>query len=670
MAIAALISAGATLIPVSTIGATRTVADRGVSDWPVDIRPSTSSTSARFEHFGPTTGEHVDILGARAWHDAGIDGTGVTIGVIDFFDVSRYWNPTEHGPRPVAGLTAVCFDAGTDCTDEFFDGVDAGGEDHGVAVVETIRDAAPGAEILIGQALTISDYQRLVDWFVDRDVDIISRSLGNRYDGPGDGRGPLDDVVDSAIERGVLWVNSAGNNGRGKYYRHPVRLIGDRVAFGPNGSDTFLRFTGCMSLGGVRWVNDWDVPPAERTDYDAYLWESPTGNPASGTIVDASRNRQRFGDPPIENFLTSRCPAPGTSLYLQLRWAGGDIGGDVLEILDYGSGIASYTTAAGSAAVSVVDSANPGVVAVGAIDPSDGGEISQYSSRGPSNDGRVLPDLAAPANFANTVRGRFVGTSAAAAAVAGAAALVIDAGLAGDPTTTADLLRHLTIDRGAPGTDTEYGHGEFRLPAPPTTIDLRPTRFVGLDTPTRVLDTRADTATGPAALIGPVERGRILTLPVTGVGDVPAAGVTAVAVNLVSVGADRPSYLQAIPTNAAMLGGSSTLNIDAAGQTRANFAIVPVGADGSISIYSIAEGHVVADLLGWFESAPTAVSAGRFVELDTAQRLLDTRRDSPVAPLRSGQVRAVPMPTGVDPAAIGALVVTVTAAAPSAPGWI
>lgn len=670
MLILGLVLAGAVPVPLPDALADRPVPDDDGAAWPVDIRPVTSPTTARVERFGVSTGEHVDILGLEAWHDAGFDGAGVTIGVIDFFDVARYWNEAEHGPTPVAGVTAACFEAGADCSADFFDGVDLGGEDHGVAVVETIRDAAPGAHILVGQALTIEDYRRLIDWFVERDVDIISRSLGNRYDGPGDGRGLLDDVVDDAVERGVLWVNSAGNNGRDKYYRHPTRLIGDRVAFGPAGTETFLPFTGCISLGGIRWAGDWDVAPADRTDYDAYLWESPTGNPTSGSIVDWSRNRQHLGAPPIENFRSSRCPSPGTTLYLEVRWGGGAIDGDVLEILDYGAGIAAFTSADGSAAVSVVDSANPGVIAVGAIDPAAGGGISQYSSRGPANDGRIIPDLAAPANVANTVQGRFVGTSAAAATVAGTAALLLGAGLSSTPVPTADLLRHMTIDRGVPGVDVAYGHGELRLPAPPVALDTSPSRFVGLDAPTRVLDTRVDSATGPTELIGRVERGDILTLPVVGVDGVPGSGITAVAVNVVSVDADRPSYLQTLPTNAAELGGSSTVNIDAPGQTRANFAIVPVGSDGSISVYSIADGHIVADLLGWFETAPAEVSAGRLVELGTAQRLLDTRSDPPVAPLDSGEVRAVPLPTGVDATHIGALVVSVTAAAPSAPGWL
>ncbi len=264
----------------------------------VDIRPESvdhDMIERLVEQFGPTSGAQVELINADAWHTAGIDGSGVRIGVIDFFDVDRYWDESEHGPRPVAHATAICFDSGADCTADFFDGVDEGGEDHGVAVVETILDVAPGAEILIGQALTVDDYRRLVDWFIERDVDVISRSLGSRYDGPGDGRGPLDEVAADAVDRGILWVNSAGNNGRSKYYRHPVRLLGDRVAFGPSGDETFLRFTGCIALGGIRWAHDWDLPPSQRTDYDAYLWESPTGDPTGGSIVDSSRQRQRFG---------------------------------------------------------------------------------------------------------------------------------------------------------------------------------------------------------------------------------------------------------------------------------------------------------------------------------------------------------------------------------------
>ncbi len=640
---------------------------------PIDIRPESISVGDRLvEQFGPTAGEQLDVVRARPWHDAGYDGSDVTIGVIDFFDVARFWDESEHGPKPVAGVSAACFSNGKSCVGEFFDGVDFGGEDHGIAVVETILDMAPDSTILIGQATTVADYQLLVDWFVARDVTIVSRSLGSRYDGPGDGRGALNDVVANAVSRGVLWVNSAGNNGRNKYYRHAVRLEGTRVAFGPAGSETFLRFVGCVALGGVRWANDWDLPAATRTDYDVFLWESPTGDPAAGSVVASSARNQRRGEVPIETIGGNRCPASGSSLYLEIRWRGGDIAGDVLEILDYGSGISSFTSAPGSAAVSVVDSNVPGVISVGAVDPVSSSTIARYSSRGPSNDGRVLPDLVAPANFSSTVNGRFAGSSAAAAVVAGAAAVLSEAHMAVSPTSMADLLRHLTIDLGPTGADNDYGTGELRLPDPPATplAAATPSRFVSLETPTRFLDTRPESAVGPPDLTGTVRRGDIVDLPVAGVRNVPTDGVTAIAVNITVADADRPSYVQLFPTNSAAVGRYSNLNTDAPGQTRANFAIVPVGDDGRISLYSIADGHLIVDVLGWFESEPAATAAGRFIELPRPQRTLDTRRDAPLGPLSTGQVRAVPMPTGVTADEIAALVVTVTAADPSGPGWL
>ena len=125
------------------------------------------------------------------------------------------------GPAPVANVTARCIAEGADCSGEFFDGIDGGGENHGPAVVEIVKDMAPDAQIYIGRASTESDYYALVDWFSAQGVRIISRSLGSRYDGPGDGRGALDGVADHAVDLGIMWVNSGGNNAINRYYRSP-----------------------------------------------------------------------------------------------------------------------------------------------------------------------------------------------------------------------------------------------------------------------------------------------------------------------------------------------------------------------------------------------------------------------------------------------------------------
>ncbi len=637
----------------------------------VDVIPQSLGSGDQAVQFGPINGDEVAITNATAWHAAGIDGSGIKVGVIDYFDVTKFWNEAEHGPKPVKGLTAKCLTQGSDCTDEFFDGIDSGSEDHGVAVVEAIRDMAPGVEIFLGQALTTPDYRALVDWFAANGVTVINRSLGSRFDGPGDGRSPLDDVVAYAVSKGILWVNSAGNNGANHYYRHPARIANNRIAFGDSGNDTFLRFSGCVSLAGVRWANDWDLPRSLRTDYDVNLWESPVGQPANGTIVGRSAESQRAGAPPIEHIADRRCPKAGNALYLEIVLRAGTADGDLIEILDYDAGMTAHTQSAYSASTSVVDSTDPGVIAVGAISPASSGLIASYSSQGPTNDGRLAPDVAAPGSFSSSIGGSFAGTSAASAVMAGAAALLLDGGLATGADTLGNLIRHLTIDRGATGPDNVFGHGEFRLPAPPVTaIDQTPSRFVSVASPTRILDTRPTEAIGPTNLIGPLSAGEIRDLPVVGVAGVPPTGVTAVAVNITTVDADRPSFVQAIPTNRASLGSFSNLNTDSIGQTRANFAIVPLGDGGTISLYSIASGNLVVDLLGWFESTSGPVTGGRFVELPGAERVLDTRVDAPIGPLQSTALRSVRWPTGVDPQQVTAIVVTVTGTGASNHGWV
>jgi len=654
----------------ASTGSTASSDDPALAELAIDVRPDWNLAEA-VSQFGPTTGSEVAITGAAAWHAAGINGTGVKVGVIDFFDVAKYWNVAEHGPAPVAGVTAICLNNGADCASEFFDGIDKGDDDHGIAVVEIIKDMAPGAQIYIARALTVSDYRTVIDWFASVGVTVINRSLGSRYDGPGDGRGGIDGAAAYAISRGMAWVNSGGNGGSSRYYRHAVRLSGDRVAFGPSGPDTFLKFNGCVSLGGVRWANDWDKPASQRTDYDVFIWDSPLGNPEAGSIVASSTERQRSGAAPIENIGEQYCPsAPTTvrSLYLEVRWRGGDVTGDVLEVLDYGSGMAAFTQTPQSATTGIVDADEAGVLAVGAIDPPASGTIAGYSSQGPTNDGRIAPDISAAASFASTVKpGGFAGTSAASAVVSGGAALLLDGDLAADPRSLGNLIRHFATDRGQPGPDNAYGYGEFRLPAPPKPIDATPSAFVPLAAPQRVLDTRPEFATGPANLNGKFAAGEIRDLPVLGQAGVPSDGVTAVAVNITAVDVDEPAYVQALPTWRASAGGYSNINTDRPAQTRANFAIVPIGEGGTISLYTISGGHLVVDVLGYFTAAAQPVAAGRFVEL-APQRVLDTRLDG--VPLADRVPRQVPAPAGVDMAQVQALVMTVTGTGTTQPGWI
>ena len=135
--------------------------------------------------------------------------------------------------------------------------------------------------------------------------------------------------------------------------------------------------------------------------------------------------------------------------------------------------------------------------------------------------------------------------------------------------------------------------------------------------PTRVLDTRQS---GQPPALG---RETAMTLTVTGVGGVPTdvAHVAAVIANITAVGG-QVGYVTAWGSGPMPL--ASVLNIDGPGQTVANLAVVPVGSDGKIRLYSSSGTQLIVDVQGYIEPS-AATSAGRLVA-QPARRVLDTRQ--------------------------------------------
>lgn len=113
-----------------------------------------------------------------------------------------------------------------------------------------------------------------------------------------------------------------------------------------------------------------------------------------------------------------------------------------------------------------------GAITVGALaDPGERGTyLAAFSSRGPTADGRVKPDIAAPgvaimSASANTGDGYYTlsGTSMATPHVAGAAALVLAANPSLTPAGVRQVLMDTAADWGTPGTDREYGAGALQV---------------------------------------------------------------------------------------------------------------------------------------------------------------------------------------------------------------
>jgi uncharacterized delta-60 repeat protein len=194
--------------------------------------------------------------------------------------------------------------------------------------------------------------------------------------------------------------------------------------------------------------------------------------------------------------------------------------------------------------------------------------------------------------------------------------------------------------------------------------DAEPGGLTSLPAPRRLLDTRL-AGQGPC-LSG--ADGRALT--VTGVGGVPASGVGVVALNVAVTGPSLGGVLSAFP-NGGPRPTASNLNY-ARGQTVANTVLARVGTGGQVRLH--ASGgcpHVVVDVVGWFSAGAPAVVDGGLTGLVPA-RLLDTRRtgQGPCLAAPGGRAVTVTGVGGVPASGVAAVVLNVTAIAPSTTGYL
>ena len=154
-------------------------------------------------------------------------------------------------------------------------------------------------------------------------------------------------------------------------------------------------------------------------------------------------------------------------------------------------------------------------------------------------------------------------------------------------------------------------------------------RFVPL-TPQRLFDTRpAELAPGPKGRLGARDTIVVETL---GVGQVPTVGVAAVVVNVTAVDAGAAGFVTVFPTGEKRP-LASNVNVDRPGAIAPNLVIVPIGDNGTISLYSLSATHLLGDVTGYItdDSADASID-GLFVPLEPT-RVFDTREDeSPPGP--------------------------------------
>ena len=394
--------------------------------------------------------EGVGLINADDWHAAGYTGEGVKVAILD------------------GGFTGYADLLGTELPDtvvtqSFYAGSDIEGYSvHGTACAEVVHDVAPGAELYLVNFGTSIEMANAVDWLVAQGVDVISYSMGWPTGGPGDGTGFICAMVDYAHDNGILWVNSIGNQAQ-RHWQGDLAYDGTTMYHEFSSDDWGNEITateGQTIAVSLRWNDEWGL---SGNDIDLYLY-GDGNHDLPDNVVATSVNAQGGDDYPIES-LSVIAPYSGTYHIAIFVWPGQDLEQDPpvqLHLYTFYHDL-EYQISEGSF---LVPSDSPNALSVGAVPWNAPDTLEYFSSRGPTDDGRTKPDLAAPDGVDNATYTKFYGTSAACPHVAGAAALVLQRYPSYSPSEVQSLLEDRAIDLGTGGKDNLFGSGRLHLRSP------------------------------------------------------------------------------------------------------------------------------------------------------------------------------------------------------------
>ena len=399
-------------------------------------------------HPSPTAiSEGVGLIGANNLQARGFKGRGAKVAVIDL-GFEGFQAAANRGELPsqwrFKDYTGDGFEAGTE---------------HGTGVAEIVFDVAPEAELLAIRVGDLVDFENAKDLVLREGADIVNFSAAFFATGFGDGLGRACEIVNDAADKGILWVNSAGNYAKKQYSQLHTDLDSDGWHNIPqSGDDEVLGLTGVRKGDQIElWLvwNDW---PITGEDYDLVLGR--VGADGSVEVVAESRTTQVFSAP-FEHvaYTVDRDGDYGFAV-----WKERSARSTLFRVISQNHEIEDEPSIRGTIAI---PADADGAFAVAAVNYWNWSapKPSEFSSRGPTFDGRIKPDLTGPNGVSNySYPGGFFGTSAASPHVAGAAALVKGADPAGsDSEDLRNALIASTIDVGDSGKDNEFGWGLLDL---------------------------------------------------------------------------------------------------------------------------------------------------------------------------------------------------------------
>ncbi|MDX6537906.1 MAG: hypothetical protein QOD37_2247 [Gaiellales bacterium] len=412
----------------------------------------------------------VALSGADALQRSGHDGAGVTIVVLDqaFGAASRLNALAGTELPPLDRQHRMSFDVTYGLAGRDFN---ANSSRHGEFVSEIVYDMAPGATYWFVNYHTPDEFGQAVDYItnvIKPNIVVHSNSfLFGRFDGTG----WFAQKVDAAAATGILWVNSAGNYRTRHWEGAWSDADGDGNLDVPGDGNAF-RFTLAATSRPACDIS-WEGATSDPGSYYTLALYSDAALTTPVLDKTTAQPIQSSGLAPLPDPHASLGPgaiaSPGT-YYVAVR----RVGMPPTARLTLFCRMDLSPTAQVTASSSPTPGDAAGAFSVGAFDATTLRPES-YSSEGPTDDGRLKPDIAAPTNVLITPGdpesdeiNACGGTSCATPHVGGAAALLWnDVAAAGGAGSVAQRVRSVLVaqalDMGAPGPDTVFGAGRLRL---------------------------------------------------------------------------------------------------------------------------------------------------------------------------------------------------------------
>ncbi len=406
------------------------------------IRPSSMGNTSNVIVSEPVNcADGTDPLGVCALHAQNFSGHNISIAIIDF---EYYADRLSQRELPVNRIP-------------LFNGTFSERSRHGTACAEIIGDTAPNVTLyMIGlDELSEAGFKEAVEKLnrLDRRIDIVSSSIDFTF-GLFDEGDSICRAVRNLTENGTIWVTAAGDDAR-QHWR------GTFLDENDNGFNEFGKGDESLNLAAERgnllevrlsWNDSWSQA---SQDYDLYVF-SPDGTYA------ISKNPQEGydGQEPVER-VDMIAPVSGNySIKIRKYSASND---DVSFQLFASHDLLKYNIS--NSSLGALASC-PEVITIGAVDASTM-QLENFSSMGPTIDGRLKPDLVAPDNVttASYLPKRFTGSSASAPYAAGIFALALEKGrkLGMTDEEIVQFLLNSAIDLGPKGPENEYGYGLINL---------------------------------------------------------------------------------------------------------------------------------------------------------------------------------------------------------------